>query len=203
MQPSPRQSLGISKGWENNYFLEFAPNVGKLGGIGRDTLAERPSSGFATKEAMLKDFWDQLGMDEYDKNLMEKVPETVEDFAPTVWEVRERLRTIVKEHEKASEDKFSSSKYHILTKGEIDPKLRTLRERKMERKRYIKNKTIQEVQEIKDKLKEINKEKEHQKRQDSSNPATFAKMSKERKQVSDAFLKTRSGFHKKAASGRR
>lgn len=140
IRPSPRLALGIPRGWEENYFLEFAPNVAKL-----VSQRENPYYNNApkTKEEMMKKFLDEMGIVEDEEGggytingHQKKKPVTKEDIAPSTWEVREQLRNMMIEHETVVEEIIEGSKYPILTKGEIDPRLKSKAERKRERKRF-------------------------------------------------------------------
>jgi hypothetical protein len=116
----PRQGLGFSRGWGNDHFLEFAPNVKQL--IEDDNRKEnRPR----TKEQFIEDFLNEVGIDPQTLQENEKKSfKTKKDVAPMPWEVKEKLREMINEHEDTIEkEKIFKLKQKILFAGEIDPTL--------------------------------------------------------------------------------
>jgi hypothetical protein len=185
IRPSPRLSMGIPSGWEQNYFLEFAPNVAQL--ASKSEYVERKPQ---TKEEMMKNFFDDLGV-EYPGNVRPKKP-TKKELAPAPWEVREQLRSMLCEHEEKMEENLEKAiKYPLLIKGEIDPKLHSKKER------FKKRKIFKETKEQKYVDKATEQLKNHKEKNASAAPAE--KVKKDMKQM---YETTRHSYHKKVAPTR-
>jgi hypothetical protein len=177
--------MGVPRGWEQNYFLEFAPNVNQLA-----SKCEHPSSKPQTKEEMMKNFFDDLGVN-YTGNVQEKKM-SKKELSPSPWEVREQLRSILFDHEEKMEEHLEKNmKYPILVKGEIDPKLKSKKERHKQRKRVKEKKEEKYVEKAKEQLKH--------RREQTSDAAPAEKVRKDLKQM---YEQTRHGYHRKVAPTR-
>lgn len=130
---APRQGMGYSKGWDKNYFLEFAPNVRRL--VEEEGIPEhmRPN----TKEQFLEDFF-------LDHGLSIRNPQpgatshkaALKSIKPKPWEVRERLRHMINEHiKKYKKSQLQDCKYPILYSGEVDKEVRTASGRRKHEKK--------------------------------------------------------------------
>jgi hypothetical protein len=122
---------GGSRGWYQNYFLEFAPNVRKL------VDQERRSGGVYhpppnTKEQFLQDFLTDHGLsitNKAEKSLPHKV--ALSGIKPKVWEVREKLREIINEHVKSyKKANLQNAKHPVLYRGELRQELKSAKARK-------------------------------------------------------------------------
>lgn len=181
IQPSARLQAGAPASWRDNYFLEFAPNVKQM--VAR---SEMPNQQPLTKEQMLTEFWDDLGLNPFETP---KKKVTKKDLTPQPWEVRERLRMMVCAHEDVIEDSIDNSKYPLLVKGEIDPSLRNKSARKRKRKEEIEFKDKKFVDKAKERLKGLETK--------ASEPWKTVN-----KQVGKMYESTRHSYHRKVAPSR-
>ena len=148
---------------------------------------------------MLEEFWKSLGMEDF-QNSKKKTQESLKDFVPKVWEVRERMRNMVSVHEESVEDSFSNGKYPVLTKGEVNPKLKAKKERISEKKKRDVLKETFDVSVLKKNQKtNIQKFKEFL----EVGPLPSAEAPERRKKAEATYKKTREGYHRAVASCRK
>lgn len=180
-QPYLRLRDGAPAGWRDNHFLEFAPNIKQL--VAREeSIGRKPM----TKEQMLTDFWDDLGLSSYEPPQPKL---TKENIVPRSWEVRERLRDLVCGHEEKIERTIDNSKYPVLIRGEVDSALRTKTARNRKRKKVIEDKDKKYVEKAKERLKTL-----------KQNEADALEAS--HKAIQEMYESTRRKFHKSAAPTR-
>lgn len=180
-QPFARLRDGAPAGWRDNHFLEFAPNIKQL--VAREeSRGRRPM----TKEQMLTDFWDDLGLSPYEPPQPKL---TKKDIIPHAWEVRERLREMVCGHEEKIEHTIEIAKYPVLIRGEVNSELRTKSARSKKRKKYMEDKDKKYIEKAKERLKKI---------KDQEDLASKAAQ----KEVQEMYEATRRKFHKSAAPTR-
>lgn len=145
---------------------------------------------------MLKDFFNEIGADLSGCGKIKKektVEKQKDDFAPRVWEVREKLREIVEDQVCAMEEKmYGKSKYPILVKGELDEKLSM----KTERKKHIKKE-----KEEKDK-KYVESAKQRVKNARDKSGKSQSESAKVAKQIQSFYQQTRNNYHQHAAPTR-
>lgn len=197
IRPSPRLGLGIPKGWEKNFFLEFAPNLTQL--VTKSGDIRRGGDTPISKQQMLTEFFDEIGENLSSCGLKQKeksLSQQKDEYAPSTWEVRERLRELVGEHECRMEEKmYESSKYPLLVKGELDPKLAMKTERKKLMKKEQEEKDTKYLSTAKSKIKES----QQKGASDSSKTTENAKV---HAQVEAFYKQSRNSYHKKAAPTR-
>ena len=76
------------------------------------------------------------------------------DLAPSPWEVREKLKDFIQSHEDKIEKEMEDPRYPIIVKGEIDPSLRSHKNRKKKRKLIEKEKEAVYLRNANEKLKD-------------------------------------------------
>ncbi len=193
MRPSPRVALGVPRGWEKNYFLEFAPNVRNLVDAAPRPLTPNPPK---KKEDLLKEFFDEMGVAFGEPTKPKSLQKEKEEYAPTSWEVREQLRRIVREHEGRAEEKMVvESKYPVIVRGEIDPRLAAKSERKKQLKKEKDEKLQSQIDAAKQKKSEAS-----QRRSTSENPNPPE--AKVQKDLQKMYTTTRKEYHRMAAPTR-
>lgn len=192
IRPSPRLGLGVPTGWEKNYFLEFAPNLKQMVTQTNDPTPGKPIS----KQEMLAKFFDEIGENFATCGLKKKektLTQQKQEMAPTVWEVRERLRELVEEHQTKIEDlMYEDSKYPLLVKGELDQKLAMKSER---------NKLVKMERDQKD-TKYLKTAKERIKNSQKKLNDNQSDSAKTNAQVQNFYKESRNAYHRKAAPAR-
>lgn len=139
-----------------------------------------------TKEQMLAEFWDDLGLNPYEPP---KKKVTKKDLVPMTWEVREKLRQMVCEHEQKIEAAINSSKYPLLVKGEVDPSLKNKTTRKKRRREEQEHRDKDFVDRAQDRLKGLQNDKDE----------PWKSVSKD---VQNLYKATRHSYHQKVAPTR-
>jgi hypothetical protein len=175
---------GVSKGWNDNYFLEFAPNVKKMATMD-NALGGGPPM---TKERLLQEFWKDLGVEEEEAGFVNR--KSINEIVPEAWEVRARLRDMIQKNEDKKETELLKSLEHpILVKGEVDQKLKT----KAERSRVHKK-------------RKMDKEKEYLEMANATLNKDSGRKNEKSKEVNKvtkvAFKTSSHNYHRKAAPSR-
>jgi|TARA_R110000850_G_scaffold117860_1_gene234521 hypothetical protein len=178
--------MGVPKGWEDNHFLEFAPNLRQLAS---GSEAARKTTPF-TKEQMLNDFWNDLGLNDLQKTK----PTTKKDLTPDSWEVREELRQMSRNHQDSKEAALMTNiKHPLLIKGNVDPKLKSRKERQKQERSLLDHKESEYVKSAMEKKADKSRK---------TQPGTDTDAQKDHTRMANLYKETRNSYHKKAAPTR-